>query len=237
VVLYDQLGCGESTHLREKGADFWTIELFLEELESLVQTLGIEEYDVIGHSWGSILAAEHAVLKPKGLRKLVFTDSLPSMPLWMESTRAQIAELPQEAREAIERCEREGKLDAPEYQQAVGLYYSKHLCTIQPWPVELSTSFANVMQDPTVPTAMLGAAAFEVSGTLKDWSVIPRLPQISVPTLVMWGKDDQASDLVQAPYLEKIGDVSKKRWEASSHVPWLEEREAYLEYLGKWLTE
>ena len=31
VVHYDQLGGGASTHLPEKGADFWTVELFLED--------------------------------------------------------------------------------------------------------------------------------------------------------------------------------------------------------------
>ena len=33
VVHYDQLGCGRSTHLPDKGADFWTVQLFLDELD------------------------------------------------------------------------------------------------------------------------------------------------------------------------------------------------------------
>ena len=41
VVHYDQLGNGRSTHLRDKGADFWTLELFLDELASLIRHLGI----------------------------------------------------------------------------------------------------------------------------------------------------------------------------------------------------
>src|SRR6476661_9112597 len=32
VVFYDQLGNGRSTHLPERGADFWTVELFVREL-------------------------------------------------------------------------------------------------------------------------------------------------------------------------------------------------------------
>src|SRR4051812_28434278 len=39
VIHYDQLGNGRSTHLRDKGADFWTPRLFLDELENLLRYL------------------------------------------------------------------------------------------------------------------------------------------------------------------------------------------------------
>ena len=54
VVLYDQLGCGKSTHLREKrlDTDFWTPELFMAELDNLVKYLGIDDdFDILGQSW------------------------------------------------------------------------------------------------------------------------------------------------------------------------------------------
>src|SRR6187200_3329470 len=52
VVHYDQLGNGRSTHLPERGADFWTVELFVRELHNLVQTLGIaDRHHVLGQSW------------------------------------------------------------------------------------------------------------------------------------------------------------------------------------------
>src|SRR3954454_987932 len=36
VVHYDQLGNGRSTHLPERGANFWTVDLFVRELHNLV---------------------------------------------------------------------------------------------------------------------------------------------------------------------------------------------------------
>jgi len=69
--MYDQLGCGRSTHLPEKKGDhdFWTPELFLLELDNLLAHLGIQnDYDILGQSWGGQLAAEHAVRQPKGLK-------------------------------------------------------------------------------------------------------------------------------------------------------------------------
>src|SRR6266480_2037383 len=41
VVFYDQIGNGRSSHYPERGADFWTVDLFVRELHNLVDALGI----------------------------------------------------------------------------------------------------------------------------------------------------------------------------------------------------
>jgi len=85
VIHYDQLGCGRSTHLPDKGVDFWTVQLFLDELANLLQVLEITgAYHVVGQSWGGMLGAEHGVTRPAGLRSLVIADSPASMRLWIE---------------------------------------------------------------------------------------------------------------------------------------------------------
>ena len=84
VIHYDQLGNGRSTHLRDKGAGFWTVDLFLDELANLLDQLGIaDNYHLLGQSWGGMLGAEHAIRRPKGLRSLVISNSPASMPLWL----------------------------------------------------------------------------------------------------------------------------------------------------------
>lgn len=39
VIMYDQMGCGESTRFRDRvlDAEFWTTELFVEELAHLIE--------------------------------------------------------------------------------------------------------------------------------------------------------------------------------------------------------
>lgn len=76
--MYDQLGCGRSTHLPEKKGDesFWTIKLFLLELDNLLSHLGIQDdYDLLGQSWGGDLAADYAILQPKGSKRLVLASA------------------------------------------------------------------------------------------------------------------------------------------------------------------
>ncbi|KAF5360132.1 hypothetical protein D9757_011748 [Collybiopsis confluens] len=65
LIVYDQIGSGKSTHYTEKMGDtsFWTVQLFLDELDNLIRTLGVQDkYDLAGHSWGGMLAASHACL-------------------------------------------------------------------------------------------------------------------------------------------------------------------------------
>lgn len=76
VIHYDQLGNGKSTHLREVKRDFWTVDLFLSELDNLLEHLGIENnYALLGQSWGGMLASEHAVRQPEGLKALIIANS------------------------------------------------------------------------------------------------------------------------------------------------------------------
>jgi pimeloyl-ACP methyl ester carboxylesterase len=58
--MYDQMGFGESTHFPDRKGDtaLWNLELFMAELDNLKQALGIQTFDLLGHSWGGMLAAQ-----------------------------------------------------------------------------------------------------------------------------------------------------------------------------------
>src|SRR6202012_1058241 len=72
VILYDQIGCGKSKALPEMMGDvsFWTVELFIAELDNVIKFFGIEDdYDFLGHSWGTILGCEYIISrKPGGMK-------------------------------------------------------------------------------------------------------------------------------------------------------------------------
>ncbi|EEB93073.1 hypothetical protein MPER_08321 [Moniliophthora perniciosa FA553] len=84
LIVYDQIGGGKSTHYSNKMGDtsFWTEELFVRELDNLINHLGVSDgYILCGHSWGGTLAARHAVRQPKGLKKLVLMSAPADMKL------------------------------------------------------------------------------------------------------------------------------------------------------------
>ena len=61
VIHYDQIGNGGSDLAKSRRPDDWTVGLFLRQLDELIKHLCIGgRYGMLGHSWGGMLAAEHA---------------------------------------------------------------------------------------------------------------------------------------------------------------------------------
>lgn len=236
VVHYDQLGCGASTRLRDKGAGFWTIDLFLAELENLLAHLGIQtRYACLGQSWGGMLGAEHAVRQPAGLKALVIANSPASMPSWVaESIRLRKA-LPGGVHETLLRHEKTGDFRHPEYLAATEVFNQAHVCRLDPWPVEVERTFAAMDEDPTVYGTMNGPNEFHVIGTLKDWSVEDRLPLITVPTLIISGAHDEATAECVRPFAERIAQNEWVVFPHSSHMPHYEERDACMQTVSAYL--
>lgn len=238
VIHYDQLGIGNSTHLPERGADFWTVQLFLDELDNLLGTLGIAgRYHVLGQSWGGMLAAEHAVRRPAGLRGLVIANSPASMHLWLSEAGRLRSELPAEVQQTLLAHEAAGTTDDPAYKAAEDVFNARHVCRIVPNPPEVAETFALIDADPTVYHTMNGPNEFHVIGTLKDWSVIDRLDRITAPTLLVSGRYDEATEAAVQPYAENIPDVRWTIFEESSHMPHVEEEQSYLRLVGGFLDD
>jgi L-proline amide hydrolase len=236
VIHYDQLGVGRSTHLREAPKDFWTVQLFVDELENLLGHLGIGgRYHLLGQSWGGMLGAEVAVRQPPGLRALVIANSPASMELWVREANRLRDALPPEIQATLLRHEAAGTTDSEDYNAAVRVFYDRHLCRI-PWPPELEASFAAMAEDPTVYHTMNGPSEFHVIGSIRDWSIIDRLDRIQVPTLLISGRYDEATPAVVQPFADGIADVQWEIFENSSHVPHIEETERVMTIVGEFLA-
>ncbi|KAI1796316.1 prolyl aminopeptidase-2 [Ganoderma leucocontextum] len=240
VVFYDQLGSGESTHLPEKSGEagsFWTEQLFLDELDNLLRHLGIQDnYSLLGHSWGGMLAARHAAGRPKGLRRLVVSNSPACMRLFVKAAYEElIAKLDSPVRDALIRHEQAGTTDSLEYQDAMLQFYKRHLCRLWPWPAELNQSFEYMEKDHTVYLTMNGPSEFYVTGLLKDWSIVEEASKIEVITLLLNGAYDEAADSTVLPFFRAIPKVKWYTFAESSHTPHWEEREKYMQLVSDFL--
>ncbi|KAI0061232.1 proline iminopeptidase, partial [Artomyces pyxidatus] len=227
VIFYDQLGCARSTHLPNKPYSFWTVGLFVDELVNLLRHLSIEnDFDVLGHSWGGMLGAELAVERqPKGMKHLILSNSLASMELWGRSN-AQLAEkFSQEVQDGLH----VGMADPDKYRAALQVYHAVHGCTVKPVPREVAYSLQQTFDDPTVAERMFG-------GVLPTWSIVNRLHSIRIPVLVVNGAEDMAQDLVVEPFFWRIDKVKWVTFGKSSHMPFWEERERYMQLVADFMT-
>ena len=235
AVLYDQIGCGNSTHLPDKPKEFWTPELFMEELVALTEHLGISnKYDIVGQSWGGMLGMQFAITKPKGLNAMVIADSPASMEVWVSEANKLRKELPPEVEATLLKHEAAETTEDPEYVEAVNVFYARHVCRI-PQPPYVLASFEQLAADPTVYHTMNGPSEFHVIGSLKHWDIRPQLKEISTPTLLVSGQYDEATP---AMVKEIQGLIPGSKWELfaeSSHMPHVEEPAKFKRVVSEFL--
>jgi L-proline amide hydrolase len=236
VVHYDQLGCGNSTHLPDAAPEFWTVELFVAELRNLVDALGIGgRFHLLGQSWGGMLAPEFVLADAAGVASMTICDSPASMPLWLDAANTLRARLPDDVQRTLLRHEEAGTTDSAEYEAAMQVFYARHVCRVQPFPPDVQASFDQLAKDPTVYHTMNGPSEFHVIGTIKDWQVKDRLAEIEVPALVVSGRYDEATPALQETLVRGIPQAEQVVLEESSHSPFWEERERFMDVVGDFL--
>ena len=160
VVLYDQIGCAASTNLPQTLGDesFWQVNLFVAELENLLDHLRLNHSDgpgfhILGHSWGGRIAAAFASRRPLGLRRLILVGAPADGQLLYNGLWQLTKQLSTEAQQAIDEAVRKRDFTAPAYLAASAEFHRTFLCRADPWPPEeLAMSFKH--QDSTVRRTM-----------------------------------------------------------------------------------
>ncbi|TKA50084.1 hypothetical protein B0A55_13264 [Friedmanniomyces simplex] len=163
VVLYDQLGCGASTRLPETrgSTDFWTIDLFLAELKNLIAHLGIQQYDLLGHSWGGMLVGSFALTQPRGLRKLIVYSSPARFQKRVDASLRQRSAFPTDMRVALERGDEDEHFKSSKQYQAAVMHFNRtHMCRLDPWPQAFVDSITLMNQDDTVSSTLYPGGLF-----------------------------------------------------------------------------
>jgi proline-specific peptidase len=233
VIFYDQLGTGKSAH--PSNPALWTIELFLDELRTLRNALGLEKVHLLGQSWGGMLALEHALSKATGIASLILADTLASIPHFVTEVTHLREALPADIQATLAKHEAEGTTEDPAYQEAMMVFYTRHVCRLDPWPDPLMRTLENVTKYPEVYATMWGPSEFFVTGTLKTWDISKRLGEIRVPTLVLGGRYDEVTPAVTTALHGGIAESEYMIFENSAHMPHLEETEAYVNTLTAFL--
>lgn len=232
VIFYDQLGCGNSD--RPSNPDLWTVDLFVEEVGVVREALGLDRLHLFGSSWGGMLAMTYALTQPASLAGLITAGSPGSVPQWMQELDRLRRDLPPEVEATLRRHEAAGTTDSAEYQQAMLVFYRKHVCRLDPWPDFVDEAFAQTGQE--VYNVMNVPSEFHVIGVIKDFDILDRLPTITVPTLITCGRYDEVTPATNDAVHRAIPGSRMVVFEHSSHLCFVEESDAYLRVAGDFLA-
>jgi L-proline amide hydrolase len=236
VVFYDQLGAGNSVVDPEHDPAIWTPELFVDEVDAVRDALGLERVHILGHSWGGMLGMQYASGRPDGLVSLIAESSPPSVPAWMPEVQRLRAELPPEVEATLRAHEEKGTTDDPAYEEAMMVFYRRHLCRADPWPDWLVECFRILDANPEVYRTMNGPSEFHVIGTIRDWDITGELGRIEAPTLLFCGRYDEVTPAVVEIANLGIPGSELVVMEESSHMSQAEQPEETLALVRDFLV-
>lgn len=152
-----------------------------------------------------------------------------SAPQWEAEADRLRARLPAAVQAALTSHEAAGTTDSADDEEAMMVFYGRHVCRLDPWPNCLQRAFARLSADPEVYTTMWGPSECHVTGTLKEWDVRGRLPGIAAPALVLGGRHDECPPAIQEDLHRRLPGSERVVFEQSAHLPHLEEPERFRE--------
>jgi proline iminopeptidase len=186
---YDQLGVGNSDTPAD--TSLWTISRYVEEVEQVRKGLGLENFYLLGHSWGSMLAMEYLQKYQDHVKGAVLsnmTAGIKSYVIYATKLKQDLF-TPQELKK-YDSLDKLKQYASPEYQGLLmEKLYSQVVCRLNPWPEPIMRTFKRY--NPVIYIQMQGVDEFHVTGNFKNWEMWDRLPNIKVPTLVIGGEKDE----------------------------------------------
>lgn len=234
VIFYDQLGCGNSEVPTD--TSLWTVERFVNELEMVRNALNIKQVHLFGQSWGTMLAVEYMLRKkPEGVVSMVLSAPYLSTPMWEKDQQAWVHQLPEETQQVIFDTEKSGRYDSPAYQEAMNVFYQKHVCRMEPWPDCVNRAFEKMGLG--VYHHMWGPSEFTMTGILKNADLTEQLQLIKVPVLFTCGELDESTPASVKYFQSKLPGSSVHIFEGASHMHHLEKEEEFHRVVTAFMQE
>jgi proline iminopeptidase len=192
LIYYDQLGCGLSSD--PKDTSMWDLGRYVEEVEQVRKALDLnkDNFYLLGHSWGGILAMQYALKYQENIKGLIISNMMSSCPDYGKYADDVLAkQFDPKVLDTIRQIEKNKDFQNPKYMELLQPhFYAKHICRIplDKWPEPMTRSFGKMNNSLYV--TMQGPSEFGLGGKLINWDVKKELPKISVPTLTIGGQFD-----------------------------------------------
>jgi proline iminopeptidase len=188
-IEYDQLESYYSDQPND--SSLWTTDHYVEEVEQVRQALGLnkDNFYLLGHSWGGILAMEYALKYQDNLKGLIISNMVASIPAYEQYNAVLRSKMRKSLVDSLQSYEARGLYKDSVYQALVfSEYYKQHLCRLAEWPDPLLRNFKHLSEG--IYVTMQGPSEFKTGGRLLHWDRSKDLPSIKVPTLTIGGEFD-----------------------------------------------
>jgi proline iminopeptidase len=229
VIYLDQRGSGLSeTPLTP---EFINFDALLDDIERVRRWTGFDRVDILGHSWGTVLATHFALRNPESVHRMVLVSPVEPGTKYRQaamdrrSARVDPDDLARLSEITKSEAFRSGELTA------VSRYYE--------------LVFKPLLFDPSRPVripmdARTARNGFQVMGALAESMPEPdyweQLSSIGAPTLIVQGAADAYPVGMITEMANRLGDGRKVILEEAGHFPYIEMSAAFLDDVRTFLN-
>lgn len=216
VVFYDQRGTGASKLMKPDAAQ--TMDAQVSDLDALRSHLKFDKVDLVGDSYGGVLAMAYTAAHPEHVRKLVLSDS--AAPAWKDIVHL----FPQVFPDKLERQPRSADPEQGLRNHFQMIFYSEE---------KRDAYLAGAKDLGYFPAT--GSAVAKAIGSL---DLTAALAKFTCPTLVITGRYDMnVAPLTAWRIYKAIPGAKFLAFEKSGHLPSYEEPDKYVEAITGFLAK
>jgi proline iminopeptidase len=227
LVLYDQRGRGASS--APPGVQSARIEHDAGDVGALRIALGIERWDVLGHSWGGGIATLATAADPEGVRRLVLVDAVgPRSESWLPHLHdAALARLRGPERALLQR------LDPSALHEGDPATHASYARAMYPaWFHD--PELAQLLVPPRSESRTGAAIAARLRRDGYDWSALVRAVQVE--TFVLHGEDDLLPSSVARELVALLPKSRLSIIPGAGHMPFWEAPEIFFDQVTTFLA-
>lgn len=244
VVFIDERGSGKSEKLED--AKQYTVENMVEDVEAVRRVLQLGKINLLGHSYGGVLAQAYALKYQSHLNHLVLASTFSSTSAMNEVFVRMKQKMPAELRERIDKMEKEGLYGhGKPYEQ--NRYTADYM--VAAWGEGYFPYLYQNHPDPTYDPASGGASTswelyremwgstgeYVIDGNLKSVEYTDRLSTINVPTLIMAGDHDECDPSLSETMHAKIKGSKLVVLPKSGHMTFVDQPRMFIEAVDTFL--
>lgn len=238
VSMYDQLGSFYSDQPNyqdpEIAKKYLTYDYFLNEVEEVRQKLGLDNFYLIGQSWGGVLVQLYAAKYGQHLKGAIISSMVDEIDDYVKHVnQCRLQTLGPDKVAYMQKIEATNQLADPTYQSYVEQLNQEYVDRKQPEAIRhlvstMATDVYNVFQ---------GDNEFVITGKLKDWHFREHLQEITVPTLLTFG-EHETMPLETAKIMEaKIPHARLVTTPNGGHHHMIDNAPVYFEHLKQFISD
>ena len=243
LVFIDERGSGNSVKLEDpKG---YTVENMVEDVEAVREGLALGKMNLLGHSYGGVLAQAYALKYQDHLTHLILASTFPSTTQMNAVFLRMKEKMPPELHQRIDAMEKAGLFGhGPDYRKnrytdeymiaAWGEGYFPYLYHNHPDPNYDPIDDGKIAWD--LYREMWGSdGEFVIDGNLKSVEYVDRLPSIHVPTLLIAGDHDECDPALSEEMHQKIPGSEITILPKSGHMTFVDQPNLFIRAVDAFL--